>query len=62
MKEVEKVEAVETACPRLSYEKTRFDRERVNVMQRSIPIGPNPRTDREFRAMKWAKDALEDSS
>lgn len=24
----------------------------------SIPIGPNPRTDREFRAMKWAKDAL----
>jgi carbonic anhydrase len=25
----------------------------------SIPIGPNPRTDREFRAMKWAKDALE---
>merc|ERR1719172_585383 len=25
----------------------------------SIPLGPNPRTDREFRAMKWAKDALE---
>jgi carbonic anhydrase len=25
----------------------------------NIPIGPNPRTDREFRAMKWAKDALE---
>merc|ERR1719160_1008375 len=24
----------------------------------SIPLGPNPRTDREFRAMKWAKDAL----
>jgi len=24
----------------------------------AIPIGPNPRTDREFRAMKWAKDAL----
>merc|ERR1719265_1908355 len=23
-----------------------------------IPLGPNPRTDREFRAMKWAKDAL----
>lgn len=24
----------------------------------SVPLGPNPRTDREFRAMKWAKDAL----
>jgi len=24
----------------------------------SIPLGPNPRTDREFRAMKWAKDAM----
>merc|ERR1719217_1015583 len=24
----------------------------------SIALGPNPRTDREFRAMKWAKDAL----
>merc|ERR550514_1523269 len=24
----------------------------------SLPLGPNPRTDREFRAMKWAKDAM----
>eukprot|EP00397_Hematodinium_sp_SG-2012_P031377 GEMP01033305.1.p1 GENE.GEMP01033305.1~~GEMP01033305.1.p1 ORF type:complete len:478 (+),score=121.50 GEMP01033305.1:265-1698(+) len=24
----------------------------------SIPVDPNPRTDREFRAMKWARDAL----
>jgi len=28
------------------------------VPEQSIPLGPNPRTDREFRAMKWAKDAL----
>jgi len=27
-------------------------------LENSIPLGPNPRTDREFRAMKWAKDAL----
>merc|ERR1719378_1254734 len=30
----------------------------LQAPQMSIPIGPNPRTDREFRAMKWAKDAL----
>merc|ERR550537_38053 len=23
-----------------------------------LPVGPNPATDRSFRAMKWAKDAL----
>lgn len=27
-------------------------------VENSIPLGPNPRTDREFRAMKWATDAL----
>lgn len=26
--------------------------------EQEIPLGPNPRTDREFRAMKWARDAL----
>merc|ERR1719378_1097889 len=30
----------------------------LQAPQMSIPVGPNPRTDREFRAMKWAKDAL----
>merc|ERR1719326_221225 len=30
----------------------------LQAPEQSIPLGPNPRTDREFRAMKWAKDAL----
>jgi carbonic anhydrase len=30
----------------------------LQAPQMAIPLGPNPRTDREFRAMKWAKDAL----
>jgi len=30
----------------------------LTAPEMAIPLGPNPRTDREFRAMKWAKDAL----
>lgn len=30
----------------------------LTAPEQAIPLGPNPRTDREFRAMKWAKDAL----
>merc|ERR1719281_589237 len=30
----------------------------LKAPEMAIPLGPNPRTDREFRAMKWAKDAL----
>merc|ERR1719316_1394862 len=31
----------------------------LKAPEMAIPLGPNPRTDREFRAMKWAKDALQ---
>merc|ERR1719421_2057490 len=34
------------------------DRPPPSPPEPQIPAGPNPHTDRSFRAMKWAKDAL----